>query len=71
MHQNPTKPLRHVIITGGAGFIGSQINSRLLKEKTRVTILTRNVPASRAKALAQQRCKVVACDLADAHRSRA
>ena len=68
MHQNPTKPMRHVIITGGAGFIGSQISARLLKEKTRVTILTRNVSAPRAVALAQQGCKVVACDLADASR---
>lgn len=68
MHQNPTKPMRHVIITGGAGFIGSQISARLLKEKTRVTILTRNASAPRAAALAQQGCKVVACDLADAHR---
>jgi len=68
MHQSPTKPLRHVIITGGAGFIGSQISARLLKEKTRVTILTRNVSAPRAQALAQQGCKVVACDLADEYR---
>jgi nucleoside-diphosphate-sugar epimerase len=67
MHHNPTKPLRHVIITGGAGFIGSQISTRLLKEKTRVTILTRKVSGPRAAALAQQGCKVVACDLADAH----
>lgn len=68
MHQRQTKPQRHVIITGGAGFIGSQISARFLKEKTRVTILTRNVSAPRAAALAQQGCKVVACDLADAHR---
>jgi UDP-glucose 4-epimerase len=68
MHQHPRKPLRHVIITGGAGFIGSQISARFLKEKTRVTILTRNVSAPRATALAQQGCKVVACDLADEHR---
>ena len=68
MHHNLRKPLRHVIITGGAGFIGSQISARLLKEKTRVTILTRNVSAPRATVLAQQGCKVVACDLADAHR---
>ena len=67
MHQSPTKPLRHVIITGGAGFIGSQISASLLKKKTRVTILTRNVSAPRATALAQQGCRVVACDLADAH----
>jgi hypothetical protein len=68
MHQNPTKPLRQVIITGGAGFIGSQISARFLKEKTRVRLLTRNVSAPRAMALAQQGCKVTACDLADAHR---
>ena len=37
MHQHPRTPLRHVIITGGAGFIGSQISARFLKEKTRVT----------------------------------
>lgn len=68
MHQRPAKPLHHVIITGGAGFIGSQISVRLIKEKTRVTILTRNVSAPRASALAKQGCKVVACDLADARR---
>lgn len=68
MHQNPTKPLRHLIITGGAGFIGSQISARLLKEKSRATILTRNLSAPQAVALAQQGCKVVACDLADANR---
>jgi nucleoside-diphosphate-sugar epimerase len=60
--------MRHVIITGGAGFIGSQISARLIKGKTRVTILTRNVSAPRATALAQQGCKVVACDLADEQR---
>jgi nucleoside-diphosphate-sugar epimerase len=68
MLQNSTKPLRHVIITGGAGFIGSQLSARLIKGETRVTILTRNVSASRATALAQQGCKVVACDLADEQR---
>jgi nucleoside-diphosphate-sugar epimerase len=68
MHQHPRQSLRHVIITGGAGFIGSQISARFLKEKTRVTILTRNVSAPRATALSRQGCKVVACDFADAHR---
>lgn len=67
MDEHSRKLLRHVIITGGAGFIGSQISARLLKEKTRVTILTRNVSAPRATALARQGCKVVACDFADAH----
>lgn len=68
MLQNPIKPLRHVIITGGAGFIGSQLSDRLIKGKTRVTILTRNPSAPRAAALAQQGCKVVACDLTDEQR---
>ena len=68
MHQSPTKPLRHVIITGGAGFIGSQLSARLSKGETRVTILTRNVSAARAMALAQQGCKVVVCDLTDEQR---
>ncbi|RPH82008.1 MAG: NAD(P)-dependent oxidoreductase [Nitrospiraceae bacterium] len=68
MHQHPRKSRRHVIITGGAGFIGSQVSARFLKEKTRVTILTRNVSAPRAMALAQQGCKVVACDFSDVSR---
>lgn len=37
MQQSSTKRLRHVIITGEAGFIGSQISARLVKVKTRVT----------------------------------
>jgi nucleoside-diphosphate-sugar epimerase len=42
MHQHPRKLLRHVIIAGGAGFIGSQISSRLRRKwvavlSTRVT----------------------------------
>ena len=38
MDQSPTKPLRHVIITGGAGFIGLEISARFLKEKASVTM---------------------------------
>jgi UDP-glucose 4-epimerase len=68
MDEHSGKSLRHVIITGGAGFIGSQISARFLKEKTRVTVLTRNVSAPRATALAQQGCKVMACDVANPHR---
>ncbi|THJ20878.1 MAG: NAD(P)-dependent oxidoreductase [Nitrospira sp. CG24E] len=68
MHRHPSKPFRHVIITGGAGFIGSQISARLMKEKTRVTILTRNASAPRAAALAKEGGKVVACDFSDADR---
>ena len=68
MQQPSRMPPRHVVITGGAGFIGSQISARFLKEKTRVTILTRNVSGPRATALAGQGCKVVACDFSDPHR---
>lgn len=39
MHDSPTKPLRHVIITGGAGFIGSHISARLLLDIVESTVL--------------------------------
>ena len=39
MHLSPTKPLRHVIITGGAGFIGSQISARLFLDIVESTVL--------------------------------
>jgi len=33
MHQNQTKPLRHVIITGGVGFIGSLCTRAALRRR--------------------------------------
>jgi nucleoside-diphosphate-sugar epimerase len=42
MLQHPTKPLRHVIITGAARFIGSQISARVLLD-----ILRSSVPLER------------------------
>jgi UDP-glucose 4-epimerase len=41
----------HIIITGGAGFIGSHLSERLLSEGTQVTILTRNIATPRAQRL--------------------
>ncbi len=52
----------HVIISGGAGFIGSHLSTRLLKSGARVTILTRHVQAPRAVQLAQQGATVIPCD---------
>ncbi len=53
----------HIIITGGAGFIGSHLSSRLLSAGARVTILTRRVGSPRAVQLARQGAKVIPCDL--------
>lgn len=41
----------HIIITGGAGFIGSHLSRRLLSEGKKVTILTRNISTPRAQSL--------------------
>ena len=41
----------HIILTGGAGFIGSHLSERLLSEGKQVTILTRNISTSRAQRL--------------------
>jgi nucleoside-diphosphate-sugar epimerase len=41
----------HIIITGGAGFIGSHLSERFLSEGKQVTILTRNIDTSRAQRL--------------------
>lgn len=54
---------QHVVITGGAGFIGSHLSSAFLAAGTQVTILTRNPGSHRAQQLARQGAHVVACDL--------
>jgi len=41
----------HIVITGGAGFIGSHLSARLLAEGKQVTILTRNIATSKAQKL--------------------
>ncbi|HJU04495.1 MAG TPA: NAD(P)-dependent oxidoreductase [Nitrospiraceae bacterium] len=53
----------HVLVTGGAGFIGSHLSARFLSAGARVTILTRHVHAPRADQLVKQGATVVACDL--------
>jgi nucleoside-diphosphate-sugar epimerase len=52
-----------VLITGGAGFIGSHLSARLLATGARVTILTRHTQAPRAVHLAQQGATLIPCDL--------
>ncbi|MGH7233249.1 MAG: NAD-dependent epimerase/dehydratase family protein [Nitrospiraceae bacterium] len=52
----------HVIITGGAGFIGSHLSARFLSAGARVTILTRHVDAPQAVQLAKQGASVLPCD---------
>jgi nucleoside-diphosphate-sugar epimerase len=55
-------PKTHVVITGGAGFIGSHISARLLRAGARVTILTRHIESPRARALTAQGADVVEWD---------
>ena len=38
MDEHPRKLLRHVIIAGGAGFMGSQISARILLDIVRSTV---------------------------------
>jgi nucleoside-diphosphate-sugar epimerase len=61
---SPGKP--HVVVTGGAGFIGSHLCTRLLETGSRVTILTRHIGTARARQLAEAGAAIVACDLASA-----
>ncbi len=58
----------HVIISGGAGFIGSHLSARLLRGGTRVTILTRHADAPRAVQLAKQGATIIPCDFASSDR---
>lgn len=55
-------PKTHVVISGGAGFIGSHLSARLLSTGVKVTILTRHVDAPRARPLAAAGTKVVRWD---------
>lgn len=40
--------LKHVVIAGGTGFLGSRLAERLLKDGSKVTILTRDATTSKA-----------------------
>jgi nucleoside-diphosphate-sugar epimerase len=55
---------RHAIVSGGAGFIGSHLARRLLKENVKVTILTRNIRSPRAMELSREGADIVQCDFA-------
>ncbi len=54
---------RHVVITGGAGFIGSQLSAKFLAGGSKVTILTRHADSPNAQRLARQGATVIPCDL--------
>jgi UDP-glucose 4-epimerase len=53
-----------VVISGGAGFIGFHLSTRLLSLGTPVTILTRRVQTPKAVELAKQGARFVVCDVA-------
>jgi UDP-glucose 4-epimerase len=53
----------HVVITGGAGFIGSQLSAKFLASGSQVTILTRHTDSPNAQRLVRQGAKVLPCDL--------
>ncbi len=59
----PLGPESHVIVTGGAGFIGGHLTSRLLDQRAEVTILSRHTAAPRAQELAARGARLVARDL--------
>jgi UDP-glucose 4-epimerase len=62
---SPTKQLS-VVITGGAGFIGSHLSSAYLARGANVIVLTRHVESSRAQHLARQGVRMMPCDLSRA-----
>ena len=55
-----------VVITGGAGFIGSHLSSAFLARGANVIVLTRHVGSLRAQQLARQGARIVPCDLSRA-----
>lgn len=63
---DPLGPSRttHAVVTGGAGFIGSHLSTRLLALGQRVTVLTRHTEAPRARQLAAQGARVIPYDVA-------
>lgn len=52
----------HVLVTGGAGFIGSELCTRLLTQGTAITILTRHTDSPRAKHLVGRGATILAAD---------
>jgi UDP-glucose 4-epimerase len=53
----------HIVITGGAGFIGGHLSAAFLAKGVQVTILTRQTESARAQLLARQGARVIPCDL--------
>ena len=58
----------HVVLTGGAGFVGGALARRLRGRGDRVVALVRDASNPGARALADIGCEVVADDLFDTHR---
>lgn len=54
----------HIIISGGAGFIGCHLSRRLLGLGAKVTILTRHAQSQRATQLAREGAMIIPCDVA-------
>ncbi len=53
-----------VIVTGGAGFIGTRLSRRLMADGATVTVLTRHVDSPNARALAAAGATLIPGDLA-------
>ncbi len=56
---------KHVLVTGGAGFIGSHIVDALLREGARVTVIDNLSTGFREFLPARDRLRMVECDLLD------
>jgi len=59
----------HVLVTGGAGFIGQRLAAVLLSSGARVTVLTRNVGRPAAQELRRRGAQLVGCDVATIERA--
>ncbi|MDH5666998.1 MAG: NAD(P)-dependent oxidoreductase [Nitrospira sp.] len=53
----------HIIISGGAGFIGSHLSRRLLNLGAKVTILTRHTHSPQAVQLEREGATILPCDV--------